>query len=98
MTHADFVVLKQDAMGLASNGAHASKGHDVAFGHHGTANVRVEFAIVVNDGVKLFFISGFEGRFVLGKDAHGCPSASHHITTSFPVHGASWSAGTFEAC
>ena len=53
-------------MGLASNGAHASKGHDVPFGHHGSTHVRVEFAVVMNDGVKLFFVSGVEGRFVLG--------------------------------
>ena len=83
-------------MGLASNGAHASKGHDVAFGHHGATHVRVEFAVVVNDSVKLFFISGFKGGFVLGKDAHVSPSTPHHITTSTEQHEACWGAGTFE--
>ena len=85
---ADLVVLKQDTMGFGANSTGAGKGHDVAFGHHGTAHVRVKFAVIVDDGVQLFFVSGFEGGFVLRKDAHGSRSTSQHITTSSPIDAA----------
>jgi len=68
--HTNLVVLKQDAMGLGADGAHACKRHDVAFGHHGATDMRVEFAIIVNEGVELFFVSGGEGGFVFFEDAH----------------------------
>ena len=94
---ADLVVLKQDTMGFGANSTGSGKGHDVAFGHHGAAHVRVKFAVIVDDGVQLFFVSGFEGGFVLRKDAHAPPSTSQHITTSSTVHEATRDAGTFEA-
>ena len=71
MPHTNFVVLKENPMGLGADSTHACKRHDVAFGHHGATDVRIEFAIVVNEGVKLFFISGGEGCFVFFEDAHG---------------------------
>ena len=71
VTNTDLVVLKQYTMGFGANSTGAGKGHDVAFGHHGATDMRIEFAIVVNEGVKLFFISGGEGCFVFFEDAHG---------------------------
>ena len=82
VTNTDLVVLKQNAVGFGANGTGAGKGHDVTFGHHGPAHVGVKFAIIVDDGVQFFFVSGFEGCFVRCKDAHGFRSTSQHITTS----------------
>jgi len=75
----DFIVFKQDSAGFASNSVHACKSHDVTLGHDGSTNVWVELAIFVNEGIKLFFISGFKGLLVLGKDTHVWPvSADVH--------------------
>ena len=87
MAHTDFVVLKQDAMGFGTNGARTCKRHDVALGHDSPAHMRVEFAVIVNDGVKLFFVSGLKSGFVLGKDAHGQGSGRHHIMAPTSLHG-----------
>jgi hypothetical protein len=67
----DFIVLKQDSLGFASDGAHACEGHDVALGHDSTTHVRIELAIFMDGSIKLFFISRFKGLLVSGKDAHG---------------------------
>ena len=98
MAHTDFVVLEQDAMGLGTHGTRACKRHDVAFGHDGSTNVRVEFAVIVNDSVKLFFISGFKGGFVLGKDAHDSWLGRNHIMTPSVVYGEKKRGETFEFC
>jgi hypothetical protein len=68
--NSDFIVLKQDSAGFASDSAHACKGCDVALGHDGSSDMRVELAIIMDESVKLFLISGFKGLLVLGKDTH----------------------------
>ena len=86
MAHTDFVVLKQDAMGFGTNGARTCKRHDVALGHDSPAHMRVEFAVIVNDGVKLFFVSGLKSGFILGKDAHEYALRRHHIIAPSGLH------------
>ena len=70
MPNTDFIVLKQDSVGFGSNSTHACKSRDVALGHDGSTHVRVELAIIMDESVKLFLISGFKGLLVLGKDTH----------------------------
>ena len=98
MTHTHLVIFKQDAMGFSTHGTRACKRHDVAFGHDGSTNVRVEFAVIVDDGVKLFFISRFKGSFVLGKDAHGSRLGRSHIMTPSVIYGERKRGETFEFC
>jgi hypothetical protein len=31
-----------------------------------------ELAIIMDDGVQIFFVSGFKGFFIFGKNAHVC--------------------------
>lgn len=96
MPYTNLLVLEQDAVGFSSDSPGAGEGHDVAFGHHGATHVGVEFAVIMDDGVELFFVSGFKGCFVLLKDAHGTRSSVQHITTSTVVDGAGCGAVTFE--
>lgn len=70
MRNSNFIVFKQDSLGFTSDSVHACKSHDVALGHDGSTHVRVELAIFVNEGIKLFAVAGFKGLLVMGKDTH----------------------------
>lgn len=84
MRNTDFIVLEQNSAGFASNSVHGCESHDVALGHNGSTHVRIELAIIVNEGIKLFFLAGFKGLLVLGKDTH-VPWATPNVHNFFSV-------------
>jgi len=66
VSNGNIVVLKQDSVGFGLNGAHAGKTHDVGLGHDGSTHVRVELAIVVDEGEEFVSVPGFKGFSVSG--------------------------------
>jgi len=85
VANANLVVFKQDAMGFGADHVGPCESHDVALGHHGSSDVWIEFAIVVNDGVQKFTVSGFKGFLVLTKDGHASWLGWHQIIAP-PAH------------
>ena len=79
MSYSDLAVFKEGALVFWSDCSHLRKSDDIGLSHHNSANMRIEFKIVVKNLSYSFNISVSPGFVVCIDDGHKTPNDTGHI-------------------